>query len=216
MQLALEAVLMADKQIIPAGAADWKTASDAELLICAARQDQNAFAELVVRYHAQVYRVAWRLNGGHADTDDIAQETFLKLWKNPGQLREAGALKGWLMRVASNLVMDRYRQKKTLDLDHAKDVADHSVSAIDILDQAHVAKVIDAAIATLPDRQKLAITLVHFEHMTNISAAETMEISVDAVESLLARARRALKVELGSNGKLILASMAEQEIGHGK
>lgn len=93
MQLALEAVLMANKQIIPAGAVDWKTASDAELLICAARQDQNAFAELVVRYHAQVYRVAWRLNGGHADTDDIAQETFLKLWKNPGQLREAGALR---------------------------------------------------------------------------------------------------------------------------
>jgi RNA polymerase sigma-70 factor, ECF subfamily len=215
-QLALEAVFMADKQIIPAGVADWKTASDAELLVGAASQDQKAFAELVARYHAQVYRVAWRLNGGHVDTDDIAQETFLKLWKNPSQLREAGALKGWLMRVASNLVMDRYRRKKMVDLDHAKDVADQSVSAIDLLDQAHAAKIIDAAIATLPDRQKMAITLVHFEHMTNIAAAETMEISVDAVESLLARARRGLKTQLSSNGRQILASMAEQEIGHGE
>jgi RNA polymerase sigma-70 factor, ECF subfamily len=214
--LALEAVFMADKQIIPAGVADWKTASDAELLVGAASQDQKAFTELVSRYHAQVYRVAWRLNGGHVDTDDITQETFLKLWKNPSQLREAGALKGWLMRVASNLVMDRYRRKKMVDLDHAKDVADQSVSAIDLLDQAHAAKIIDAAIATLPDRQKLAITLVHFEHMTNIAAAETMEISVDAIESLLARARRGLKAQLSSDGRQILASMAEQEIGHGE
>jgi RNA polymerase sigma-70 factor, ECF subfamily len=214
--LALEAVFMADKQMIPAGVADWNKASDAELLAGAASQDQKAFTELVSRYHAQVYRVAWRLNGGHVDTDDITQETFLKLWKNPSQLREAGALKGWLMRVASNLVMDRYRRKKMVDLDHAKDVADQSVSAIDILDREHVAKIIDAAIATLPDRQKLAITLVHFEHMTNIAAAETMEISVDAVESLLARARRGLKAQLSSDGRQILANMAEQEIGHGE
>jgi RNA polymerase sigma-70 factor, ECF subfamily len=213
--LAPEAVLMADKQIIPAGAAEWKTASDADLLAGAARQDQKAFAELVARYHAQVYRVAWRLNGGHVDTDDIAQETFLKLWKNPAQLREAGALKGWLMRVASNMVMDRYRQKKVLDLDYATDIADPTTSAIELLDQAHVSKSIDAAIATLPDRQKLAITLVHFESMTNIAAAETMQISVDAIESLLARARRGLKARLSVNGKHFLASFAEQEIGHG-
>jgi RNA polymerase sigma-70 factor, ECF subfamily len=213
--LAPEAVLMADKQIIPAGVAEWKTASDADLLAGAARQDQKAFAELVARYHAQVYRVAWRLNGGHVDTDDIAQETFLKLWKNPAQLRDAGALKGWLMRVASNMVMDRYRQKKVLDLDHATDIADPTTSAIELLDQAHVSKSIDAAIATLPDRQKLAITLVHFESMTNIAAAQTMQISVDAIESLLARARRGLKARLSVNGKHFLASFAEQEIGHG-
>ena len=83
----------------------------------------------MARYHAPVYRVAWRLNGGHVDTDDIAQETFLKLWNNPAQLREAGALKGWLMRVASNLVMDRYRQKPMLELDYAKEVVDPAVRA---------------------------------------------------------------------------------------
>jgi RNA polymerase sigma-70 factor, ECF subfamily len=215
-QLVPEAVLMAGRQVFPSGATDWKTAIDADLLAGAARQDQKAFAELVARYHAQVYRVAWRLNGGHVDTDDIAQETFLKLWKNPSQLREAGALKGWLMRVASNMVMDRYRRKKMLDLDYAKDVADKSTSAIDTLDRAHVTKFIDAAIATLPDRQKLAITLVHFEHMTNITAAETMEISVDAIESLLARARRGLKERLNSEGRQMLASLAEQEIRYGE
>jgi RNA polymerase sigma-70 factor, ECF subfamily len=207
---------MADRHVFPSNLVDWKTATDADLLAGASRQDQKAFAELVARYHAQVYRVVWRLNDGHVDSDDIAQETFLKLWKNPAQLREAGALKGWLMRVASNLVMDRYRRKKTLDLDHAKDVADQSRSALDMMDRAHVTKFIDDAIATLPDRQKLAIALVHFEHMTNIAAAETMEISVDAIESLLARARRGLKERMNIEGRQFLASLTEQDIGHGE
>ena len=187
---------------------NWQNASDAELLAASAQRDQQAFSVLVGRYHAQVYRVAWRLNGGHADTDDIAQETFLKLWNNPGQLREAGALKGWLMRVASNLVMDRYRRKPMLDLDHASEIADTTISAPMAMDQSYVAKVIDSAIASLPDRQKLALALVHFEHMTNIAAASAMEISVDALESLLARARRGLKEKLGANGRLLLANLA--------
>ncbi|MDE2445754.1 MAG: sigma-70 family RNA polymerase sigma factor [Alphaproteobacteria bacterium] len=189
---------------------DWQSASDAVLLHAAGERNQQAFAVLVARYHTQVYRVAWRLNGGHVDTDDIAQETFLKLWNNPAQLREAAALKGWLMRVASNLVMDRYRQKPMAELDEAFDVVDTTLSAPAMLDQNYVTKTIDAAIAALPDRQKLALALVHFEHMTNIAAAAAMEISVDALESLLARARRGLKDKLGSNGRQLLAVLATQ------
>ena len=200
---------MANRRLVP-NPMNWQSASDAELLAASAQRNQQAFAVLVERYHAQVYRVAWRLNGGHVDTDDIAQETFLKLWNNPGQLREAGALKGWLMRVASNLVMDRYRRKPMLDLDHAGEIADTTISAPAAMEQSYVAKVIDGAIAGLPDRQKLALALVHFEHMTNIAAAAAMEISVDALESLLARARRGVKEKLGANGRQLLASLASQ------
>jgi len=189
---------------------NWQNATDAELLAASVERNQQAFAVLVQRYHVPVYRVAWRLNGGHADTDDIAQETFLKLWKNPSQLREAAALKGWLIRVASNLVMDRYRRKPMLELEYAQDVPDSTMTAPAMLDQSHVTKVIDAAIASLPDRQKLALALVHFEHMTNIAAAAAMEVSVDALESLLARARRGLKEKLGSGGRQLLATLASQ------
>ena len=191
---------------------DWQNATDAALLQAAAQRNQQAFAIIVARYHAPVYRVAWRLNGGHVDTDDIAQETFLKLWNNPAQLREAGALKGWLMRVASNLVMDRYRQKPMLELDQAGEIADPATSAPALMDQSYVTRIIDAAITSLPDRQKMALILVHFEHMTNITAAAAMEISVDALESLLARARRALKEKLSANGKQLLAIVAEEGI----
>ena len=200
---------MANRQVLPE-TVDWQTATDAALLLASAERNQQAFAVIVARYHAPVYRVAWRMNGGHVDTDDVAQETFLKLWNNPAQLREAGALKGWLMRVASNLVMDRYRQKPMMELDYANEIADPTISAPSLIDQSYVTKFVDAAVASLPDRQKLALALVHFEHMTNIAAAAAMEISVDALESLLARARRALKEKLGPNGKQLLAVLAQE------
>lgn len=199
---------MADKQSLPS-TIDWKSATDAALLLASAERNQQAFAIIVSRYHIPVYRLVWRLNGGHVDADDITQETFLKLWHNPAQLREAAALKGWLMRVASNLVMDRYRQKPMLELDYANEIVDANISASVLLDQNYATRVIDNAVASLPDRQKLALALVHFEHMTNIAAAATMEISVDALESLLARARRGLKDKLGSNGRHLLAVFAQ-------
>ena len=201
---------MADRQLMPQKT-NWQNATDAELLAASAQRNQQAFAVIVARYHMQVYRVTWRLNGGHVDTDDITQETFLKLWNNPSQLREAGALKGWLMRVASNLVMDRYRRKPMLELEHASAIADPALSAPALIDQTYVTKLIDAAISSLPDRQKFALALVHFEHMTNIAAAAAMEISVDALESLLARARRGLKDKLGATGRQCLASLETRE-----
>jgi RNA polymerase sigma-70 factor, ECF subfamily len=188
---------------------DWQRCNDADLLVAAAARNQPAFAVLVLRYYQPVYRVAWRLAAGHVDAEDVAQEAFLKLWNNPSQLREAGALKGWLMRVASNLVMDRYRQKPMQDLEEAETVIDGAPLAPATIDYARIAKRMDAAIASLPDRQKLALTLVHFEHMTNITAAATMEISVDALESLLARARRGLKELLAKDGRQMLAALAQ-------
>ncbi len=189
---------------------NWCDASDADLLAAAAKQNQQAFAELVLRHYQVIYRISWRLCAGHVDAEDVTQEAFLKLWNNPNQLREAGALKGWLIRVATNLVMDRFRKKPMQDLEAAAEIADPAPNAPTTIDQSFIAKRMDAVIAQLPDRQKLALTLVHFEQMTNIAAAAAMEISVDALESLLARARRGLKLMLAQDGKLMLAALSPE------
>jgi len=193
---------------VPAVKTDsWESASDADLLEASTRRIQQAFAVLVTRYHRDVYRVVWRLSSGHADCEDIAQEAFLRLWVKPDQIRDARALKGWLMRVASNLVMDKFRQRPMVELEAAEEVVDKAAGAEELMGLAYVSKAVDAAIAQLPDRQRLALTLVHFEQMSNIGAAATMEISVDALESLLARARRGLKDNLGPQGKALLGAM---------
>ncbi len=186
---------------------DFLICSDAELTTAVCSQDQKAFSALISRHYQAVYRVAWRACRNDADSEDVTQEAFLKLWNNPSQLRDGNAVKGWLMRVASNLVMDKFRQKPMQELEEAAHVADHSTPADAMLDRAHVASRIDEVIANLPERQRLALTMVHFEHLTNSAAAAAMEISVDALESLLARARRSLKTILADDGKLLLAAI---------
>ena len=185
----------------------WQSATDAALLEASARHVEPAFVVLIQRYQRDVYRVVWRISGGHADSEDIAQETFLRLWVNPAQVREAKALKGWLLRVASNMVMDRYRRKPMVNLEVAEDVVDLAPGPDGNRELSQVSRAVDAAVAQLPDRQRMALALVHFEQMSNIAAAEVMELSVDALESLLARARRRLKEILGPAGRDMLLVM---------
>ena len=185
----------------------WQSATDAALLEASARHVEPAFVVLIQRYQRDVYRLVWRISAGHADSEDIAQETFLRLWVNPAQVREAKALKGWLLRVASNMVMDRYRRKPMLNIEAAEDIADMAPGPDGWRELSQVSRAVDSAIAQLPDRQRMALALVHFEQMSNIATAEVMELSVDALESLLARARRRLKEILGPEGREMLLAV---------
>jgi RNA polymerase sigma-70 factor, ECF subfamily len=186
--------------------------TDADLLARAIARDENAFTELVDRHFQLVHRVVWRMMNGHADAEDVAQEAFLRLWRNPSQVREGGAVKAWLMRVASNLVMDRHRSSvPQIDADDVGEtLADDRELADATIDRNRATATIDHAIALLPERQKLALTLVHFEHLPNTTAAQIMEISVDALESLLARARRSLKLHLAPQKQNLLATLTAE------
>ena len=200
-------------RLVQAGKADavrWAEASDAELLAACTQADPHAFAQILKRYQEMVRRVGWRMGLRNADVDDVAQETFLRLWNNPGQIREAAALKGWLVRVASNLVMDRFRKKPMDDLEAAEHVSDGAPAADEVMERNWAASEVDRAIHVLPERQRLALTLVHFEQMGNIAAAAAMELSVDALESLLARARRGLKEKLKAKAPQLLAAVSER------
>jgi RNA polymerase sigma-70 factor, ECF subfamily len=183
--------------------------SDADLLAAAKRRDAKAFGVLVSKYHTLVYRVVWRMMRGHSDAEDIAQEAFLKLWHNPSQVREAAAVKGWLVRVAQNLVLDRSRRTSQMAAE-LPEVSDGRPDAEKIMGRNWVTNRVDAAVAQLPERQRFAITLVHFEHFTQAEAAAVMDLTVDALESLLARARRALKDQLAGDKQDMLAALMEE------
>ncbi len=183
--------------------------SDGELLAALLHGDRLAFSRLVNRHHAAVSRVVWRMTGGHAETEDIVQETFVKLWRNPGQVRQGQALLGWLMRVASNGAIDRMRKKSHAALDTAPELPDGAAMADISLVRKAAAQRVDAAINGLPERQRLALSLVYFEGLTNIVAAEVMESSVEAVESLLARARRSLKQAMSGEWRDLLDALGD-------
>jgi RNA polymerase sigma-70 factor, ECF subfamily len=172
---------------------------DARLLAAATSRDAKAFASLMSRHYAVVYRVIWRLMNGHADAEDVTQEAFMRLWNNPSQLRDVNALRAWLIRVATNLANDRHRIQPMAAQETIEDMADERDSAAQALMRNQAQMRIDKAIARLPDRQRLALTLIHFENLGQRTAADVMELSVDALESLVARARRALKEDLASD-----------------
>lgn len=182
--------------------------TDAGLLEAAAGGSHLAFGEIVARHFQPVYRLVWRLTGGAADAEDIAQEAFVKLWRNPAQLREATALRGWLMRVASNAVIDGSRKPRSLPLADAPDPPDPQARPDAPLDREQAARLVDARIAALPERQRLALSLVYFEGLSNIEAAAVMEVSVDALESLLSRARRNLKESLSAEWRDLASGLA--------
>jgi RNA polymerase sigma-70 factor (ECF subfamily) len=184
-----------------------QTTSDAELLMASARRDSASFAELVSRYYRPVYRMVWRMLNGNAETEDVAQEAFIKLWANPAQIREAKALKGWLMRVASNLAVDRLRKRQFTDIEAIGEIADPKQRTDAELDGKAATRRVDQALGLLPERQKLAVVLVYFEGMSNMAAASVMDISVDAIESLLTRARRALKEHLADDWRGLLEEL---------
>lgn len=183
--------------------------SDAGLLKAAAGGSHAAFAEIASRHYQPVYRLVWRMTNGAADAEDMAQEAFVKLWQNPAQVREAAALKGWLMRVAANAAIDRSRKPRGAALDEAPEVADPQARPDAPLDREQAARLVDARIAALPERQRLALSLVYFEGLSNIEAAAVLEVSVDALESLLARARRGLKESLSAGWRELLGGLAE-------
>lgn len=184
--------------------------TDAGLLEAAAGGAQPAFAEIVTRHYQPVYRLAWRMAGDAAMAEDVTQEAFIRLWRNPLQVREAAAVRGWLMRVAANAAIDRARKPRLAALELAPETADPQARPDAPLARAEASRLVDEALAELPDRQRQAVVLSYFEGLTNAEMADVMDVSVEAVESLLARARRFLKDRLAGQWRLLLDGLTQE------
>lgn len=175
--------------------------SDDALVKRAGRGDRLAASRLIARHSPKILAVCTRMLGERASAEDCAQETFLKLWRSADRWRPGRAkFETWLYRVATNACIDRLRQRKPETaaeetLDYAE-YADGAPLADDGMIAEERRAIIEAALGALPARQRLAVVLSHYQEMSCADAAAVMEVSVDAFESLLARARRSLKESL--------------------
>ncbi len=162
----------------------------------AAAGDRAAQAALVNRNMPIVFRVAYRMLGDRAEAEDITQETFLRAWKILPDWQPKAKFSTWACTVALNLCRDRLRKKKPILMDELPERVDTELRPEQALASAQALAGIEAKIAALPDRQREALSLCALEGMGNIEAADAMGVSVHALESLLARARRTLRVTL--------------------
>lgn len=170
------------------------------------QQGDQAAYQLLVRRHAQgLQSFAQRLLRQPDDADDVAQETLLRIWQHAQQWQlERVRFSSWLYRIAHNLCMDRLRRAKrqrtdVMDNDTLDQAASGELAGPEQqFSNAALGKRLHLAIAALPERQRSALMMCFHQGFTNQQAAAVLSISIDALESLLARGRRTLRVQLAA------------------
>ena len=208
--MAMPRLAVAAKRVVPGprgnAVTDTEAKVEATLVAAAADGDAAAFRALVERHLSGVLAVARRMVRDEAEAEDVAQEAMLRLWRSADDL-EVGpqGLRPWLRRVVSNLCVDRMRSGRRLSV--VEEVPERAEPATQLatVEATEVSQRVDAALKDLPDRQRMALTLFHYEGLSQIEVGRIMGISDEAVESLLARARRSLKVALRDEWRDLLA-----------
>lgn len=182
--------------------------SDDDLMARFAIGDTCAARQLAVRHTPRVLSVSYRVLGDYSEAEDVAQEAMLRLWQMASDWRPGVArVSTWLYRVATNLSLDRLRQRKrrlryssgedrSNTATDVNEIADVSASAEQKLLETDRANALHGALATLPERCRVAVTLRHIEQLSNPEIADILNTSVEAVESLTARGRRSLAKQL--------------------
>jgi RNA polymerase sigma-70 factor (ECF subfamily) len=169
--------------------------SDEDLLDAFARGDRAAARVLTLRLTPRVLAHAGRLLGSRAEAEEVAQEAMLRLWRQAANWRAGEArVTTWLYRVVANLCIDRQRRARggTVALDAVPEPRDPACDAPGRMQDRARAEALQAALAQLPARQRQAVVLRHIEGCANPEIAEIMDTTVEAVESLTTRGRRAL------------------------
>ncbi len=168
--------------------------------------DERAFRELVDLHRHAVIGTCTRMLGNAADAHDVAQLVFLRIWKAAPRYEPSAKFTTWMFTILRNLVFNETRRrsrKPTVSLDEplgddggasSRDVADPAAATpAEARLRTELEEAIDAAIARLPEQQRLAVVLRRYEDMAYEDIAAALETTVPAVKSLLFRARTQLR-----------------------
>lgn len=159
--------------------------------------DAIALRQLMARHLPRIHALARRLLGDATVAEDVAQETFLKVWRSAADWRPGTARFGtWMHRVALNLCYDTLRRRKDISVAEPPEMIDQAPLPDAFDTKEAQARAMEAALQRIAPRQREAIVLVYYQELPQADAAAIMNISVDALESLLSRGRRALSAIL--------------------
>lgn len=156
------------------------------------RQDKSAFASLMARHLDSLYGYAIRLTQEPSNAEDLVQETWLRVWANANKYRQGKvAFSTWLHRVLHNLFVDQYRRKQRSVPEFVEAVERDDPWNIHAQNQSKAQ--MDHLLRQLPDNQRAALLLFHQQGFSTREVAAILCLGERAAESLLARARRALR-----------------------
>jgi len=177
---------------------------DVRLMLQVQKDDAAAFEELVLRYQGRLVTVLEHLVGRRDQAEDLAQDVFLRVFKARKRYIPGSKFSTWLFTIANNVASNALRSRSRRreinvqaresgpmganPLDQMAKAASGLMPARQ-LDKAEMREVVREAIGDLNDRQRLAVLLSKFEDMSYADIAETMDMTPQAVKSLLSRAR---------------------------
>jgi RNA polymerase sigma-70 factor, ECF subfamily len=178
---------------------------DHALMVKIGAGDHAAFRELVERHQNAVIGTVAKMLGNPTEAEDIAQQVFLRIWRNAKRYRPEAKFTTYLFTITRNLVFNESRRrsrKKEVSSDEREENSNLLVEAnpdrqpdAELL-QAELQRKVDEAIASLPESQRMAVVLRRYEQLSYEEIAAVLELSVSAVKSLLFRARTALREAL--------------------
>jgi RNA polymerase sigma-70 factor (ECF subfamily) len=198
-------VASADAALVGDGAAAGEPGSmvspiqdpDEDLLRRLALNDEAAFRTLVERHIDRAFAIALRIVGSRADAEDVVQDSMLKVWTHRGSWQHGRAkFSTWLYRVITNRCIDLRRQPRSDDIDAVPEPVDTQPDAASAIQRNETAALLEKAMQSLPEQQRVAVIFSYHEDMSNAEIAEVMNTTVAAVESLLKRGRQQLKAAL--------------------
>lgn len=180
----------------------WTDKTDDALLEAIQSGSHHAFAILVERHHRTFYRLAYRYMAEREAAEDMVQIAFMRLWEKPQRWDPQLGTKftTWFYRIMVNLCLDAKKKKLPLPWGEGMELSDQRPSQEELLVMDEKQLAVEGAVQSLPERQQTALNLCFYEELSNKEAADILQISVKALESLLMRAKTTLKEKLGKEG----------------
>jgi len=181
-------------------------ASDEALMTRLRGGDDNALAPLMARWEVPMKRYLARIVQNSHEAEELAQETFVRLYQSRDRFREGARFSPWLYAIAANLARNRlrwWRRRPAVSLEawtefggEAADESSAGHAASGALEQRECAEAVRAAVAALPVELREALVLCEYEGLAQAEAAEALGVTPKAVEMRLYRARAALRNRL--------------------
>jgi len=164
------------------------------------QKDFKVFEELVNTYQSMVVNLCYNMTGSHEDAEDLAQDVFIKVWEKASKFRGESSLQTWIYRVAINTSLNFTRKRKfntffesIESIFESTGNQDNPQKRLESIEQENQ---VQSAIQTLPENQRIALTLKTFKDHSYAEISEIMDISISSVESLIFRAKKNLKKKL--------------------
>lgn len=177
---------------------------DAELMLTFCRGQEDAFVELYRRYRDRIVAFCKRIVGTDAQAEEAAQDVFIKLYRARDGYTPRSRFSTFIYRIAANHCLNlqaRVEHKHVargveIDARPAPSASQAAPAPHAALEQGELREQLSRALATLPDRQRTALVLVHYEGLSYEEAAEAIDVTESALKSLIHRARGAMMEQL--------------------